>query len=187
MMHGMQGPGCCGRIQWSACSSLCAPPTITSRAFRGWSSACASPMAPHCLSWIRQILPHCRRYFCSVNVAIISWLLCTNCSCGVWGFCKLPKESIQPELVMMQNERCWHGIVANASKDFTGLPEQDSQFYSFPTLEQLEEATEEALRDLGFGYRCRSLVSRSGYSCQGMHSHRACSYGIGEGNTDHPM
>lgn len=27
-------------------------------------------------------------------------------------------------------------------------------FYSFPTLEQLSEATEEHLRAEGFGYRC---------------------------------
>lgn len=31
---------------------------------------------------------------------------------------------------------------------------QDLSFYAFPTLENLREATDEALRAEGFGYRC---------------------------------
>ena len=31
--------------------------------------------------------------------------------------------------------------------------EQDLAFYAFPTLQQLQEASDEALRSEGFGYR----------------------------------
>ena len=33
---------------------------------------------------------------------------------------------------------------------------QDLAFYAFPTLEQLQEATDDGLRAEGFGYRCCS-------------------------------
>ena len=36
---------------------------------------------------------------------------------------------------------------------------QDLAFYAFPSLEQLQEATDEGLRAAGFGYRCSTLPS----------------------------
>jgi hypothetical protein len=37
----------------------------------------------------------------------------------------------------------------------------DLAFHAFPTLDQLSEATEQALRDSGFGYRCDAANSTS--------------------------
>ena len=34
-----------------------------------------------------------------------------------------------------------------------GSVAQDLAFYAFPTIEQLQEATDDALRSQGFGYR----------------------------------
>ena len=39
-----------------------------------------------------------------------------------------------------------------------GIPTQPPAFYAFPTVEQLQAATEADLRQHGFGYRARYIV-----------------------------
>ena len=39
----------------------------------------------------------------------------------------------------------------------------DLAFHAFPTLDQLADATEQALRDSGFGYRCGVFIQPDGF------------------------